>query len=154
MTAISLTSMSIRRADVSGSVQESNNLRPALGGVLHGGDDALRTCDEVHRTTHPRHHFCPGPAWLSATSRLKRMRNHPNMSVRSRDPVGGSCFQRLREAYHNVQVSRKVKGHTRGNFHEHSRKRRSVFAALWRRRADVARFCFVERLTIRTAGFF
>jgi len=60
MTAISLTSMSIRRADVSGSVQESNNLRPALGGVLHGDDDALRTCDEVHRTTHPRHHFGPG----------------------------------------------------------------------------------------------
>jgi hypothetical protein len=54
--------------------QESNNLRPALGGVLHGDDDAPRTCDEVHRTNHPRHHLCPGPAVVERNVAAKTIR--------------------------------------------------------------------------------
>ena len=57
ITAISVTTRSTGREDVSGSAHFCDDLGFPFRGVLHGDDDALCPGHQVHRAAHPRHHL-------------------------------------------------------------------------------------------------
>ena len=57
ITASSVTTRSTGRNEVIGSVHFFDDLRGALGGVLHGHDDTLGAGHQIHGTAHARHHL-------------------------------------------------------------------------------------------------
>ena len=57
ITAMSVTTRSTGREEVSGRVHFCDDLGFPFRGVLHGDDDALGAAHQVHRAAHSRHHL-------------------------------------------------------------------------------------------------